>query len=297
LPWAHRLLALNEAQGMANAPTAQFLVNLGTSCRALNAADRVYQVHWSRYLFASLRWKTGCELFVGASAVTCNPHFLYFFSLHLVDECLGAVREWPSVLLPALLVIDSFARITPHLRGPMLEQAVAHRPGVWVLKQHDGNPDQPVLAKLRRVACLQAELPKKSRVLHQVGCWETAAWDVETSRFIMYNFRITAASTSPRSKAAALRLRGIPSLCLPLVREFSPPPAPHPPSALTQHQQVALRHSWDGLVAGTDGSIDKRTEVMGSDYVLGVDPQPIISFFARVGATWWPSSLGSCGGC
>jgi hypothetical protein len=78
----------------------------------------------------NLRWKTGCEFFVGASAANYNPHFLYFFSTHLADdECLGAVREWPSV--PALLVTDSRA---PHLRGPMLKQAVAHRPGVWVLK-------------------------------------------------------------------------------------------------------------------------------------------------------------------
>jgi hypothetical protein len=49
-----------------------------------------------------------------------------------------------------------------------------------------------------------------------------------------------------------------------------------------QHQQDALRHSWDGLVAGTDGSVDKHTEVMGAGYVLGTDPLPIISFFARV---------------
>ncbi len=52
-----------------------------------------------------------------------------------------------------------------------------------------------------------------------------------------------------------------------------------------QHQQDDLLHSWDasGLVAGTDGSIDERTEVMGAGYVLGVDPQPTISFFAKVG--------------
>jgi hypothetical protein len=31
-----------------------------------------------------------------------------------------------------------------------------------------------------------------------------------------------------------------------------------------QHQQDALRHSWDGLVVGTDGSVDERTEVMGA---------------------------------
>ncbi len=50
-----------------------------------------------------------------------------------------------------------------------------------------------------------------------------------------------------------------------------------------EHQQDALRHSWDGLVAGTDGSVEKHTEVMVAGYVLGADPLPIISFIARVG--------------
>jgi hypothetical protein len=71
----------------------------------------------------------------------------------------------------ALVVIDFFA---PHLRGPVLEQAAVHRFGVWILKQHVGNP---------RVARLHAESPKKSRVLHQAGSWETAAWDVESLLF------------------------------------------------------------------------------------------------------------------
>ena len=50
-----------------------------------------------------------------------------------------------------------------------------------------------------------------------------------------------------------------------------------------QHQQDALRHSWDGLVAGTDGSVDECYAVMSAGYVLGTESQPIISFFARVG--------------
>jgi hypothetical protein len=44
-----------------------------------------------------------------------------------------------------------------------------------------------------------------------------------------------------------------------------------------------MRHTWTGLVAGTDGSVNERTEAMGAGYVLGADPEPIISFFARVG--------------
>jgi hypothetical protein len=113
---------------------------------------------------------------VSVSHIT--PLFPHFVSSHPSDECLGAVKKWPPV--PALLVIDSFA---PHMRDPVLEQAAAHQPGVWVLKQHDGNPKESVFVQLRRVAHQQAESPKNSRVLHQVRSWETAALDVESSRF------------------------------------------------------------------------------------------------------------------
>jgi hypothetical protein len=49
---------------------------------------------------------------------------------------------------------------------------------------------------------------------------------------------------------------------------------PTPPRLLIhrQHQQDPLRHSWDGFVAGTDRSVDERTEVMSAGYVLGAEP-------------------------
>ena len=60
---------------------------------------------------------------------------------------------------------------------------------------------------------------------------------------------------------------------------------PIPPRLLLQrqHQQDALRYGWEGLIAGTDGSIDEQTERMGAGYV-GTDPEPIMTFHARVGA-------------
>ena len=60
---------------------------------------------------------------------------------------------------------------------------------------------------------------------------------------------------------------------------------PVPPRLLLhrQNQQDALRHNWDGLVAGTDGSVDERAERMGAGYVLGAGPDPIAIYFARVG--------------
>ena len=33
------------------------------------------------------------------------------------------------------------------------------------------------------------------------------------------------------------------------------------------HQQDALLLRWEGMVAGTDGSMDERTECMGAGYV------------------------------
>jgi hypothetical protein len=58
-----------------------------------------------------------------------------------------------------------------------------------------------------------------------------------------------------------------------------------PPNLLLyqQHQQDAQRHCLDGLVAGTDGSVDERSERMGAGYVLGDQSEPILTFHARVG--------------
>jgi hypothetical protein len=50
-----------------------------------------------------------------------------------------------------------------------------------------------------------------------------------------------------------------------------------------QHQQdAALRHSWDGRIAGTDGSVDERAERMGAGYVLGIELEPILILSTRV---------------
>ncbi len=181
--------------------------------------------------------------------------------------------------VPDLLVIDSFAH---HVRGSVLEQAVAHRPGVWVLRQHVGNREESVLEQLRRVARLQAESPKKSRVLHQASCWETATWDVELSRFSTQLWKLnTTADTLLQTQFGVMQhldYEGSHRYAFHWSEDPTPRLLVH-----RQHQQDALRHSWDGLVAGTDGSVVERTEVMGAGCVLGADPLPIISFFARVG--------------
>ena len=49
------------------------------------------------------------------------------------------------------------------------------------------------------------------------------------------------------------------------------------------HQQDAARLSWEGLVAGTDGSVDERTECMGAGYAVGGDVIPLMALSLRVG--------------
>ncbi len=49
------------------------------------------------------------------------------------------------------------------------------------------------------------------------------------------------------------------------------------------HQQDAIRWQWEGLVAGTDGSMDERTECMGAGYAAGNGVVPLMTFSSRVG--------------
>ena len=278
------LLTTCYDQDIQRAPLVKFLEQICASCRAQQDADQDYCVPWSRHFLANIRWITGSELLVGASAVTYNPHFLHFSSPYLADIHLGAVDEWPQV--PALLVLDSFA---PQLRCQMLERAVTHSPGVWVLRQQKGNPDEPGLAMLWRAAHLYAELPKRSMVMHREGCWETAAWDVEPSSFVTQLWKL---NTHPEVRQQAYVLR--PGAMQQQLERgghhqyaFHWNETPVPPQARLsihrRHQQDALRHGWSGLVAGTDGSVDVRAERMGAGYVVGVDPVPDMVFSARVG--------------
>ena len=269
-------------QDIQRAPLMKFLVWICESCRAQQEADQEYCVPWSRHLLANIRCITGSELLIGASAVTYNPHFLHFSSPYPTDVHLGAVDEWPKV--PALLLLDSFA---PQMRCLLLERAVTHNPGVWVLRQQKGNPDEPDLATLWRIAHLYAELPKESMVLHREGCWETAEWDVEPSTFVTQLWKLDTHpevrqqghTLSPGAVQQQLERGGHHRYAF----HWNETPAPPRLLIHRQHQQDALRHDWDGLVAGTDGSVDVRAERMGAGYVLGADPVPIRVFSARVG--------------
>ena len=60
-------------------------------------------------------------------------------------------------------------------------------------------------------------------------------------------------------------------------------PIPPPLTIYRTHQQDAMKATWVGLVAGTDGSVDKRSERMGAGYAIGAQPVPIRVYSAPVG--------------
>ena len=60
-------------------------------------------------------------------------------------------------------------------------------------------------------------------------------------------------------------------------------PLPEPLRLHQEHQQDALRHSWTGLIAGTDGGVKWRDERMSAGYVVGADPVPVEVLAVRVG--------------
>ena len=88
------------------------------------------------------------------------------------------MHQWPAE--PALLLLDSFA---PDTRQSILQSASTHFAKIWILRQDWRNEsallDLQVLRGLG--STLYALLPAKSRVLHEIGCWETAKWDVYPS--------------------------------------------------------------------------------------------------------------------
>ncbi len=49
---------------------------------------------------------------------------------------------------------------------------------------------------------------------------------------------------------------------------------PEPLRLHREHQQDALRHSWAGLVIGTDGGVYWKNECMGAGYAVGAGQVP-----------------------
>ena len=255
------LVRCTDTNGQST-PPAEFLSSLGASCRAQRMADLEYYVHWSRHLLASIRQATGAEALIGVSAVTYNPHFTSFLSPFVCDQSLGSLSAWPDV--PVLLILDSFH---PSRRAHLLRQASLHEPGTWILRRQTGGAGEQDLHELRRMcAHMYAELPKGSRVLHKEGCWEQASWDVFPTRTLTQLWRSgPRAGSVPSRVGSALPPEAVQSHIEKWDNlRYAFHWGHHQDSPLLlahrNHQQDALRLSWEGLVAGTDGSVDERTE-------------------------------------
>jgi hypothetical protein len=58
------------------------------------------------------------------------------------------------------------------------------------------------------------------------------------------------------------------------------------------HQQDAILLRWEGLIAGTDGSVDERRECMGAGYAVGDDVAQLMTLSLR--EIGWPAGFCSC---
>jgi hypothetical protein len=115
-------------------------------------------------------------------------------------------------------------------------------------------------------------------VIHQVGCWETAAWDVEQSHITQLwrlgthsGMRQQNQERHPEVVQQLLDCGGSHQYAFPdssSAINTSKTPCGIPGTGWSQVLMVV----W------------MSTETMGAEYVLGTDdPEPIISFLARVG--------------
>jgi len=263
-------------------PSVQLLQLINASSRAQQQSDLEHHVHWSRHLLAYIQKVTEAQLLIGASAMTYNPHFHFFVSPNSTDRLLGASVTWP--LVPALLLLDSFM---PSARSAILRQAAAHAPGVWILRKtmlKNADADLPDLLHLRAQLCI--ELPGKSRVVHKDGCWEEAQWDTFPAHFKTQLWHTPGSPTLKHSMAtSASKLRQHLNRWESRQYDFHwhEDPVPPPLVLYRKYQQDAIRATWQGLVAGTDGSVDLRSERMGAGYAIGDGPIPIRAFSAPVG--------------
>ena len=128
-------------------------------------------------------------------------------------------------------------------------------------------------------------LPKRNRVLHKDGCWEQASWDVFPTRNITQLWRSGPCVGSVPSRVVSApppdEVQSYIEKWDNLRYAFHWGHRLNSPLLLVHrsHQQDAARLSCEGLVAGTDGSGDERTECMGAGYPAGDAAIPLITSY------------------
>jgi ribonuclease HI len=245
---------------------------------------------WSRHLLACLHRITAAELLIGVRAVACHPDFQHYASLFPGDQSLGAAMDWPEV--EALLLWDSFAQDD---RPALWRRVDAHTQPVWILLQ--ARPGAELSRAHSALRCRRARqcavLSAKSRAVHKEECWSRsdAKWDAEPAGYETQLWRV-----GPCKPCSGLRLGTSPeAVPIPVQQllgdwesccyDFHWYDGPH--ARLLQwyqeNQQDALRLTWMGIIAGTDGGVDWKNERMGAGYVTGTARETVTSFSTSVG--------------
>ena len=273
------LCAMQSEQQNQSIPSSLFLRHLRASCLAQQRADAEYQVHWSRHLLASLQRITGAELLIGSRAVAYNPHFRFFASPFTGDRWLGATPVWPSVT--ALLTLDSFE---PTARTKLWQSVAVHKSPIWILLQERQSAVfLQDTAEMRRLgARLCAMLSSKSNVVHETACWADAKWDVHPARSATQIWKV-----EPAFAADTIHLNIPPLLGSWDGRRYDfhwcHEKTPATLRLHQENQQDALRHTWDGHIAGTDGGVQWKNQRMGAGFAVGTDKVTAAVLAVRVG--------------
>ena len=263
----------------ARHPEALFLRHLCASCQAQQTADAEYHIHWSRHLLACIRDITGTQLHLGARAVAYNPHFPLFASPFAGDKWLGAVLEWPSV--PVLFTPDSFET---NARQAMWQRLEQHRQPIWILIQEGKSPayQRDLLTMRACGARLCLSLGPTCKVVHKSDCWADARWDTYPTRQVTQLWKID------RLLDMDMPPRTLPSLfgnwdTRRYDFHFFTGTIPAALQAYWEGQQDALRLTWNGHIAGTDGGVRWQAELMGAGYAVGTKRIPSALLAIRVG--------------
>lgn len=258
-----------------------FLDALVSSCSAQQQHDEVCPVHLSRHLLARLARVTDSKGLVGCRSVTYHPHFQWYSSPNPTDTALGAIEDWPPE--PCVLLLDAFP---PARREILLRKAFGHRELVWIVRlalpTDAQKRDSQILNSMK--AQLYARIPKKALTVHSRDCWSEAQYDARQSQHAVEVWRLGRGDASrqfvsPSALAQALGdWEGR--------REDFHWPAGDPPVAWDYYreaQQDAAQDTWGGVVAAIDGSVERKTEKMGSGVTVGFRLEPAATWAFAVG--------------
>ena len=258
-----------------------FLTALMRSCDSQLQHDEVQPAHLSRHLLANLARVTKAKVLVGCRSVTYHAHYQWYSSPEPSDVALGSTQDWPHEICVCLL--DAFR---PERRADLLRKAFGHPALVWIVRltvpcealEHDSQ----ILRAMK--AQLYARIPKRAWTVHTRECWTEARYDACQSHHAVEIWRlgrddVSRAHVSPMDFTQSLGSWEIQR------EDFHWPADDHPVTwdYYREGQQDAAQDTWNGVVAAIDGSVDRRSETMGSGVTLGSSREPELSLAFAIG--------------